>query len=154
MLRARLNQALAAAMKAKQPRRVSTIRLTLAAIKDRDIAARTAGRGDGEGVSDDDILAILQKMVKQRQESIGHYEEAGRVELAQQEQEEIDVINEFLPQQLSGEEMQAAVREVLAETGARSIKDMGPTMAVLKERYAGRMNFAEAAAVLKKQLAG
>lgn len=152
MLRPRLNEALTAAMKAKQPRRVSTVRLILAAIKDRDIAARSGGERDG--VNDEEILQILQKMIKQRQDSIAHYEEGGRLELAQQEQEEIDIINEFLPEQLSGDEMSAAIAEVLAETGASGVKDMGRVMAALKERYAGRMNFSEAAAAVKKQLAG
>lgn len=152
MLRARLNEALTAAMKAKETRRVSTVRLILAAIKDRDIAARSGGeRG---GVSDDEILQILQKMIKQRQDSIAHYEEGGRLELAQQEEEEIDIINEFLPAQLSGEEMSTAIAEVLDETGASGVKDMGRVMATLKDRYAGRMNFSEAAAAVKKQLAG
>jgi len=150
MLRTRLTEALTAAMKAKQPRRVSTIRLILAAIKDRDIAAR--GGGDSDGVSDDEILAILQKMVKQRAESIAHYQEGGRLELAEQEQEEIDVITEFLPAQLGPEEMEAAVRELLVQMGATGIKDMGPAMAQLKERFAGRMNFSEAAAVVKRLL--
>jgi len=150
MLRTRLSESLTAAMKAKQPRRVSTIRLILAAIKDRDIAARSGG--DSDGVSDDEILGILQKMVKQRAESISHYQEAGRLELAEQEQEEIAVIEEFLPEQLDAADMEAAVRELLNEIGASGIKDMGPAMAQLKQRFAGRMNFADAAGVVKKLL--
>jgi uncharacterized protein YqeY len=152
MLRTRLKQALTTAMKAKESRRVSTVRLILAAIKDRDIAAR--GGDSTEGVSDDEILEILQKMVKQRQDSIAHYEQGGRLELAQQEQEEIDIINEFLPEQLTGEAMSAAIAEVLADTGASGVKDMGRVMATLKERYAGQMNFSEAAAIVKEQLVG
>ena len=152
MLRARLKEALTTAMKAKDTRRVSTVRLILAAIKDRDIAAR--GGDDSDGVSDDEILDILQKMVKQRQDSIAHYEQGGRLELAQQEQEEIDIVKEFLPEQLTGEAMSAAIGEVLAETGASGVKDMGRVMAALKERFAGQMNFSEAAAIVKQQLVG
>lgn len=152
MLRARLKEALTTAMKAKDTRRVSTVRLILAAIKDRDIAAR--GGDDSDGVSDDEILDILQKMVKQRQDSIAHYEQGGRLELAQQEQEEIDIVQEFLPEQLTGEAMSAAIGEVLAETGASGVKDMGRVMAALKERFAGQMNFSEAATIVKQQLVG
>lgn len=152
MLRARLKEALTTAMKAKDTRRVSTVRLILAAIKDRDIAAR--GGDDSDGVSDDEILDILQKMVKQRQDSIAHYEQGGRLELAQQEQEEIDIVQEFLPEQLTGDAMSAAIGEVLAETGASGVKDMGRVMAALKERFAGQMNFSEAAAIVKQQLVG
>jgi uncharacterized protein YqeY len=154
MLRTQLNEALTTAMKAKQPRRVSTVRLILAAIKDRDIASRSEGGDSREGVSDEEILAILQKMVKQRQDSIAHYQDGGRLELAEQEQEEIDILREFLPAQISGEEMQAAIAAVIEETGATGIKAMGPTMALLKERYAGRMDFAEAAGQLKRLLTG
>lgn len=152
MLRARLKEALTTAMKAKDTRRVSTVRLILAAIKDRDVAAR--GGDDSDGVSDDEILDILQKMVKQRQDSIAHYEQGGRLELAQQEQEEIDIVQEFLPEQLTGDAMSAAIGEVLAETGASGVKDMGRVMAALKERFAGQMNFSEAAAIVKQQLVG
>jgi len=152
MLRARLKEALTTAMKAKDTRRVSTVRLILAAIKDRDIAAR--GGDDSDGVSDDEILDILQKMVKQRQDSIAHYEQGGRLELAQQEQEEIDIVQEFLPEQLTGDAMSAAISEVLAETGASGVKDMGRVMAALKERFAGQMNFSEAATIVKQQLVG
>ena len=151
-MRKRLNEALTTAMKAKQPRRVSTVRLVKAAIKDRDIAAR--GEGDGEPVSDDEILNILQKMIKQRHDSITHYEEGGRMELVQQEQEEIEIIREFMPAQISEEEMEAAVEEVIAEVGATGIKDMGRTMGTLKERYAGRMDFSQAAGAVTRLLVG
>ncbi|MDP6709227.1 MAG: GatB/YqeY domain-containing protein [Alphaproteobacteria bacterium] len=150
MLRARLDEALKAAIKAKEPRRVSTLRLILAAIKDRDIAARPEGNRDG--VDEAEIHAILQKMVKQRHESIGLYEAGGRVELAAQEAEEIEIIHEFLPQQLGEAEIAAAAEEVVAELGATGLKDMGRTMAALKERYTGRMDFAKASATVKRLL--
>lgn len=152
MLRSRLDAALKEAMKAKQTRRLSTVRLIIAAIKDREIAAR--GDGGGGPVSDEEIQGILQKMVKQRRESIAHYEEGGRLELAEQEQEEIDVIREFLPAQMEGDELEAAVRAVIEEVEAKGVKDMGRTMAVLKERYAGRMDPAAAATVAKRILLG
>jgi uncharacterized protein YqeY len=150
MLRARLDEALKTALKAKEPRRVSTLRLVLAAIKDRDIAARP--EGNREGVDESEIHAILQKMIKQRGESIGLYEAGGRVELAAQEAEEIEIIHEFLPQQLSEAEVEAAARGVVEELGAAGLKDMGRTMAALKERYTGRMDFAKASAVVKRLL--
>jgi uncharacterized protein YqeY len=152
MLRKRLNEALTTAMKAKQPRRVSTVRLVNAAIKDRDIAAR--GEGDGEPVSDEEILNILQKMIKQRHDSIAHYEEGGRMELVQQEQEEIEIIREFMPVQISDDEMETAIKELITEVGATGIKDMGRTMGTLKERYAGRMDFSRAAGSVKRLLVG
>ncbi|MDP6345612.1 MAG: GatB/YqeY domain-containing protein [Alphaproteobacteria bacterium] len=152
MLRERLNEMLPTALKAREGRRVSTVRLILAAIKDRDIAAR--GEGNADGVGDDEILAILQKMVKQRRESIVHYQEGGRLELAEQEEEEIGIIQEFLPEPIGGEEMAAAVEAAVGEAGATGLKDMGRTMGLLKERYAGRMDFAEAAGQVKRLLGG
>jgi uncharacterized protein YqeY len=152
MLRKRLSEALTNAMKAKDTRRVSTVRLINAAIKDRDIATR--GEGDGAAVSDEEILNILQKMIKQRHDSIAHYEVGGRLALVEQEQEEIEIIREFLPTQISDEEMEQAINEVIAEVGATGIKDMGRTMGTLKERYAGRMDFAQAAGLVKSLLAG
>ncbi|MBL6951084.1 MAG: GatB/YqeY domain-containing protein [Alphaproteobacteria bacterium] len=152
MMRDRLKEMLTTAMKAGDKRRVGTIRLILAAIKDRDIANRSDGSADL--VSDEEILAILQKMVKQRRESMVLYEEGGRLELAAQEEEEIAIIQEFLPQQISAEEMKAAVDAVVAETGAASLKDMGGVMAVLKERFAGQMDFAKAASQVKGLLGG
>ena len=146
----RFTEALKTAVKAQDKIRVSTLRLILAAIKDRDIAARSADNGDG--VSDDQILEILAKMVKQRQEAATTYEEAGRLELAEQERAEIVVIEEFLPAQLGNEDIAAAVNEAIAETGAASLKDMGKVMGVLKGKYAGQMDFGKAGGLVKKQL--
>ena len=149
-LRTRLNDALKSAMKSKDARAVSTVRLILAALKDRDIAAR--GKGNSEGIDDTEILQMLQTMVKQREESIALYEKGGRLELAQQEQEEIDIIRSYLPKQLTEAEIAAAVKEVVAELGATSLKDMGRTMAALRERYAGQMDFTKASSAVKAQL--
>lgn len=150
MLRKRLNDALKEAMMAKNQRAVSTVRLILAALKDRDIAAR--GRGDTDGVGEAEIYSMLQTMVRQRQESIELYEKGGRAELAEQEREEIAIIESFLPKALSVEETDAAIAEVLAEIGASCIKDMGRVMAELRGRYAGRMDFAKVSAVVKSKL--
>ena len=150
MLRTRLNDALKAAMKAKETRTIATIRLILAALKDRDIAAR--GKGNLEGIDEDGILAMLQSMIKQRRESIALYEKGERQELARQEAEEITVIEQFLPRQLGEDEMAEAVKTVIQDVDAKSLKDMGRTMAALKERYAGRMDFAKASAQVKEQL--
>ena len=150
MLRDELNQALPSALKAKESRRVSTLRLILAAIKDRDIAARSEGNQDG--VSEDEIHAILQKMVKQRRDSIEHYESGGRLELAAQEQEEIEIIHEFLPRQMNEEEVTLAARAIVEELGAGGLKDMGRTMSALKERYAGQMDFSKASTIVKTLL--
>ncbi len=150
MLRDGLNDALKVAMKAKDPRRVSTLRLILAAIKDRDIAVRADG--NTEGIPNDEILRLLTKMIRQRRDSIKLYDEGGRVDLAEREAEELTVIEDFLPRQLDQAEIDAAVREVVAELGATGLKDMGPTMAALKERYAGRMDFAKASGVVKELL--
>jgi uncharacterized protein len=150
MLRARLNDALKAAMKAKDQRSTSTLRLILAALKDRDIAARS--RGNTEGIGDDEIIDMMQKMIRQRRDSINLYEQGGRTELAQQESEEIDIIQGFLPRQMDMAESQAAVDQAIADVGAASIKDMGRVMASLKERYAGRMDFAKAGTLVKQKL--
>ena len=154
MVREQLKEALTTAMKAGEKRRVATLRLILAAIKDRDIAARSEGKNDGagDGVSDEEVLAILQKMIKQRRESITLYQEGGRLELAEQEEQEIAIIEKFLPEQIDADELAAAVAAVVAETGASSLKDMGGVMAQLKERYAGRMDFAKAAGQVKTLL--
>ena len=149
-LRTRLNDALKAAMKAKGTLTMATIRLILAALKDRDIAAR--GKGNLEGIDEDGILAMLQSMIKQRRESIVLYEKGGRLDLARQESEEITVIEQFLPRQLGEDEMAEAVKTVIQEVDAKSLKDMGRTMAALKERYAGRMDFHKASARVKEQL--
>ena len=150
MLRQELKEALKVAMKAKDENKVSTVRLILAALKDRDIAAR--GHGNVEGIGDDDIRLMLQAMIKQRRESIALYEKGGRLELAQQEADEIKVIEGFLPAQLGEAEMAKAIDEVIGRLGATSLKDMGRTMAALKESYAGRMDFTKASAMVKKRL--
>ncbi len=150
MLRQRLNDALKSAMLSKDTRSISTIRLILAALKDRDIAARP--RSVTDGIPEDEILSMLQQMMKQRRESIALYEQGGRLELAQQEAEEIAIIETFLPAQFSEAEVAEAVRAVIAEIGAQGLKDMGRTMAALKERYAGQMDFTKASATVKAQL--
>ena len=152
MLRRRLADRLKKGMKDKDACVVSTVRLILAAVKDRDIASRT--KGGGEEVSDQDILGVLQTMVRQREEAIVLYEQGGREELARQEAEEIRGIKSFLPQQMSDDETASAVHATIAEIGAAGIKDMGRTMALLKERYAGRMNFGRASTVVKSELTG
>ncbi|MCW2236373.1 GatB/YqeY domain-containing protein [Azospirillum canadense] len=152
MLRTRLNEALKEAMRAKNQRAVSTVRLILAALKDRDIAARS--RGVMDGIDEAEMLSMMQSMIKQRGESIKMYEQGGRPELAEQEREEIAVIEGFLPKQMSDEETTAAIRTVIGEVGAASIKDMGKVMAELKARHAGQMDFAKAGPVVKQQLSG
>ncbi len=152
MLREHLSDRLKEAMKAKETCVVSTVRLILTAVKDRDIAAR--GKGNVEGISDQEILRVLQTMVRQREEAIALYEKGGREELAKREAEEIDVIRTFLPRQLDEGELTRAVRSILEEIGAARLKDMGRTMAVLKQRYAGRMDFTKASAVVKAELTG
>ena len=149
-LRERFSESLKEAMKAKDAKRVSTLRLMLAAVKERDIAART--ETSREGVSDDEILQVLAKMIKQREESAATYESGGRPELAESERAEIVIIREFMPRQLSPEETRAAITNVVQETGASSVKDMGKVMAALKERYTGQMDFAKAGATVKELL--
>lgn len=151
MLRAQLTDALKVAMKAKSERAVSTVRLILAALKDRDIAARTKGNPDG--ITDDEIRQMMQNMIKQRRESMTLYEQGGRCELAQQEAEEITIIEGFLPKQLSDSDIQAAAKALITEIGAQGIKDMGRTMAAMKQRYAGQMDFSKASLVVKQLLA-
>jgi len=138
------------AMKDKSAERLSTIRLINAAIKDRDIAARTEGKENGDG--DGEVLAILAKMTKQRQESAKTYEEAGRLDLSERELAEIKVIEEFLPRQLTGNEIQFAVSEAINEVGASSIRDMGKVMGTLKIKYAGQMDFGAVGALVKNNL--
>ncbi len=150
-MRTRVNTALKQAMKEKAAARLSTLRLINAAIKDKDIAARGSGE-DETGVSDAEVLAILGKMTKQRQESARAYEEGGRLDLAEREREEIAVIEEFLPRQLTEDEVEQAVREAVAETGAESIRDMGKVMATLKARYTGRVDFGKVGPKVKDQL--
>lgn len=149
-IRDRINSALKEAVKAQDKVRMSTLRLVNAAIKDRDIAGRTAGRPDG--VSDAEVLELLTKMIKQRRESAETYENAGRLDLAEGERSEVEVISEFLPRQLDDSEMERACSEVVKEIGAEGLKDMGRTMADLKQRYAGQMDFAKASGVVKRLL--
>ena len=151
MLRSQIDEALKTAMKAKDDKvRVATLRLINAAIKDRDIAAR--GEDRCEGVSDEEILAILTKMVKQREESAAAFEKGCRPELAEQERAEIEVIREFLPRQLSEAEIKVAVKDVIDEYEASGLKDMGKCMGVLKERYTGAMDFGQAGKLMKESL--
>ncbi|EGJ23333.1 GatB/Yqey domain protein [Cereibacter sphaeroides WS8N] len=138
------------AMRAKQPDRLSTLRLINAAIKDRDIAARVDG-ADGM-VSDEEITAILGRMVRQRIESARAYEEAGRLELAEKERAEIGVIEDFLPRQLDPEEVEAAISAAIAEVEATTIRDMGKVMAELKTRYTGQMDFSAVGPMVKDRL--
>ena len=139
------------AMKAKETARLSTLRLISAAIKDREIAARTEG-GDKDGLSEADLTAILSRMVKQRQESAKAYEEGGRLELAEAEQAEIKVIQSYLPRQLTEAETLAAIDKAVTELGANSIRDMGRVMAELRTRYAGQMDFGAAGPLVKAKL--
>ena len=148
-MRETITAALKHATKAQDKRRISTLRLMSAAVKDRDIAARTAGKGQA---TDAELLELFAKMIKQREESEKIYADAGRGELAQQEAEEIVIIREFLPKQLSGQEMEAAIVDAIAKAGASSVKDMGKVMAELKARYAGQMDFARAGALVKSKL--
>ena len=149
-LRTRINDALKEAMRAKAAERLSVLRLMNSAIKDRDIAAR--GEGQPSPVAEDGVIAVLAKMVKQRQESARAYDEAGREDLSAKERAEVGVIEEFLPRQLSPEETEAAVAAAIAETGAASIKDMGRVMGALKARYAGQMDFGAVGPLVKSRL--
>ena len=149
MLRDQLATALKDAMKSKNAERLSTVRLIQAAIKDRDIANRGTGKGEA---TDDEILQILAKMVKQRDESAKIYEDNARPELAAKERAEIGVIQDFLPKQLSESEVRANIAAIIKETGAEGPKDMGKVMAVLKERYAGQMDFSKASGAVKELL--
>lgn len=150
MLRERITKDMKEAMKARDSQRLATLRLIMAAVKDRDIASR--GDDGSEGVSEADILSILDKMIRQREDSARTYEEAGRLELAEQERAESQIIAEFLPKQLSAEEVTAAVDAALKEANATSIRDMGKVMGVLKTRYAGQMDFGKVGGEVKKRL--
>lgn len=149
-MREQFTEMMKAAMKAGDKRRLSTVRMIQAAIKDRDIEARTSGKP----VGNEEILALLQKLIKSRQESADIYAKAGRDELAQQEREEIAIIAEFLPKQLSDEETTAAIKAAIAETGAASMKDMGKVVGALKAKYTGQMDFAKASGLVKAALNG
>ncbi|QIG46384.1 GatB/YqeY domain-containing protein [Nordella sp. HKS 07] len=146
-LRDQINDSLKEAMKSGDKRRVSTLRLVNSAIKDRDILNRTAG--PDAGVNDAQIVEVMAKMVKQRQESLEIYEKAGRDELAAQEREEIAIIQDYMPKQLSDEEVKAAIAQVIKDTGATSIKDMGKVMGALKAKYSGQIDFGKAGGVIK-----
>ena len=152
-LRDRISDGLKAAMKDREADRLSTLRLINAAIKDRDIAKRSEG-GDGgdEGVGEAEILQILGKMVKQRQDSIQAYEEGGRLEMAEKERAEITVIEELLPRQLDEDETAAAVDAAISEAGAVSIRDMGRVMGILKARFTGQMDFGQVGPMVKARL--
>jgi uncharacterized protein len=150
MLRTRLEEGLKAALRARQECATSTLRLILAALKDRDIAER--GKGNPAGLSDEQIFGLLQSMIRQRQESIRLYEQGGRHDLAKQEADEISVIEQFLPEQMDDQGIQEAVKAAIAELDAKTLKDMGRVMALLKGRYAGQMDLAKAGKFVKQHL--
>ncbi|MBN8967224.1 MAG: GatB/YqeY domain-containing protein [Rhizobiales bacterium] len=151
MLRDEINAAVKDAMKAKDERKLSTLRMVNSSIKNADIEARGQGKPQ---LSDDDILGLLQKMIKQRQESVELYDKGGRAELAAQEREEIAVISAYLPKQMSEDEVKAAIAAVIAETGAAGMKDMGKVIGALKGKYAGQMDFGKASGLVKAALTG
>jgi uncharacterized protein len=150
MLRQAFTERLKGAMKARDTRTVSTVRLILAALKERDVAARS--EGNSEALADPDIARMLQAMIKQRRESIALYEQGNRPDLAQRENEEITIIESFLPRQMSEDEITVAARSAIAETGASEIRDMGKVMAALRQRHAGSMDFSRAGAIVKQLL--
>jgi uncharacterized protein YqeY len=150
MLREAFTERLKQAMRAKDARTVSSVRMILAALKDRDILAR--GSGNMAGIPDAEILRLLQGMIKQRRESIALYRQGNRPELAEQEEQEIAVIESFLPKQMSDDEIAAAARAAIAQTGATGVKDMGKVMGVLRERHAGILDMARAGSVVKQML--
>lgn len=152
MLRERFAADLKDAIRSKDAPRVSTLRLILAAVKDRDIAART--EDSSEGVDEAEVLAILGRMVKQRQDSARAYEEGGRLDLAEAERAEIRIIKGYLPRQMSEDEVRVAIAQAVADTHAASIRDMGKVMAELKARHAGKMDFARASATVKDMFCG
>src|SRR5262245_15714529 len=151
VLRGKINDGMKDALKSQDKLRLSTLRLVNAAIKNADIEARTGGKGP---LGDDDLLGLLQKMIKQRQESVELYDKGGRKELGDQERGEIEIIKGFLPQQMSEAEAKAAIAEVIKQTGAQGMKDMGRVMAALKQGYAGKMDFGKASGLVKSLLAG
>jgi len=151
-LREQFTEQMKEAMKAKDQRRLATLRMVLAALKERDIAART--ETSRELLGDDEILLLLAKLIKQREESATAYDAGKRPELAAQEREEIAIIRSFMPKQMSADETKAAAEKIIAELGAGAMKDMGKVMAALKERYAGQMDFAQASATVKALLGG
>jgi uncharacterized protein YqeY len=151
MLREAFSERLKQAMRAKDTRTLSAVRLILAAVKDRDVAARGSGSNQ-EGIADPEIQRVLQGMIKQRRESIALYQQGKRPELARREEDEITVIESFLPQQMSDDEIAAAAKAAIAETGAAGVKDMGRVMGVLRERHAGVIDLARAGAIVKQLL--
>jgi uncharacterized protein len=151
MLRDDINNALKDAMKARDERRVSTLRLVNSALKNADIEAR--GR-DARPLGDDELPGLLQKMIRQRQESIELYEKGGRTDLAQQERDEIAIISAYLPRQMSEDDVKAAIAEAIRDTGAVGMKDMGKVIGALKAKHAGKMDFAKASALVKGALSG
>jgi uncharacterized protein YqeY len=151
MLRDDINAALKDAMKAGDARRVSTLRLVNAAFKNADIEARGQGKGP---LGEEDMLGLLQKMIKQRNESVELYDKGGRAELAQQEREEIAIISSYLPQQMSEDEVKAAITAAINDTGAAGMKDMGKVVGALKAKFAGKMDFAKASGLVKAMLTG
>ena len=144
-LRERFTEEMKAAMRAKEARRLSTIRLMMDAVQKQEIASKA-------NISDDEVLTVLARMIKQREESAATYENGGRPELAQAERDEITVIREFMPKQMSADESREAVKAAIAATGAASVKDMGKVMAALKERYTGQMDFGKASGLVKELL--
>ncbi len=151
MIRDDINSALKEAMKARDERRVSTLRLVNSTLKNADIEARGQGK---EPLGDDGVLGVLQKMIKQRNESAELYDKGGRAELAQQEREEIVIISGYLPKQMSDDEVRAAIADAVKDTGAAGMKDMGKVIGALKGKYAGKMDFAKASALVKAALSG
>ena len=151
MLRDDINNAVKEAMKAKDERKLSTLRMVNSTIKNADIDARGSGKPP---LSDADILAVLQKMIKQRQESVELYQKGGRDDLVKQEQEEIAIISGYLPKQMSDDEMKAAIEAAVKESGAAGMKDMGKVIAVLRAKYAGQMDFGKASGLVKAALSG
>ncbi len=150
--RTEFNNALKDALREKDKVAMGAIRLMVAALKDRDIEAR--GKGNADGISESDILSMLQSMIKQRQESMKTYRDAGRDDLADREEQEIKIIERFLPQQMSEDDMRAVVDGLISELGVADIKDMGRLMAELKKRYAGQLDMGRASGVVKEKLAG
>jgi uncharacterized protein YqeY len=148
-MRKAIDEALKEAMKSRDKVRTATLRLINAAITDRDIDERSKGR---DGISNDEIMAVLAKMIRQREDSATIYEENGRLEMADQERKEIDVIMEFLPEQMCEEDIEACCRQVIEQTGAQGLRDMGKCMGALKARYAGQMDFGKASSVVKEIL--
>ena len=151
MLRDDINNALKEAMKSREERRVSTLRMVNAAIKDRDIEARGQGKGP---LSDEELLALFQKLIKSRQDSVEMYQKGGRADLVAQEQEEIAIISSYLPKQMSEDEMKTAIAAAIKDTGAASMKDMGKVIGALRGKYAGQMDFGKASGLVKGMLAG